>query len=137
MKGLIYYWFSSESDRRGRLIKRDKSDAQVVDGQQHLSTLTILLAVLRTLVEKIYADALTKLLYEESDPFLGVPNRYRLTLAKPDEEFVQKYIQDEGGINKLKDLDSVALSDSQKNIKNNSTLFLERLKILSDASVFV
>ena len=115
------------------LIKGDKSDAQVVDGQQRLSTLTILLAVLRTLVEKRYADALTKLLYEESDPFLGVPNRYRLTLAKRDEEFFQKYIQDEGGINKLKDLNSAALSDSQKNIKNNSILFLERLKILSDA----
>jgi uncharacterized protein with ParB-like and HNH nuclease domain len=115
------------------LIKKDKSEAQVVDGQQRLSTLTILLAVLRTLVEKKYADALTKLLYEESDPFLGVPNRYRLTLAKRDEEFFQKYIQDEGGIHKLKDLDSAALSDSQKNIKNNSILFLQSLKILSDA----
>ena len=114
------------------LIKGDKPDAQVVDGQQRLSTLTILLAALRTLVQPKYAIALTKLLYEESDPLLGVLNRYRLTLAKRDAEFFKEYIQDEGGISNLKDLQSNGLWDSRKNIKENALLFLKRLEKLSE-----
>lgn len=115
------------------LIKGDKADAQVVDGQQRLSTLTILLAALRTLVQPKYAQALTKLLYEEGDPLLGTPNRYRLTLAKRDADLFKEYIQDEGGISKLKDLNSAVLSDSQKNIKENALLFLKSLEKFSDS----
>jgi uncharacterized protein with ParB-like and HNH nuclease domain len=115
------------------LIKGDKPDAQVVDGQQRLTTLTILLAALRTLVQPQYGTNLTKLLYEEGDLFLDTPNRYRLTLAKRDADFFQEYIQHEGSINKLKDLNSAALSDSQKNIKENALLFLNRLETLSDS----
>lgn len=115
------------------LIKGDKPDAQVVDGQQRLTTLTILLAALRTLVQPQYGNNLTKLLYEEGDLILGTPNRYRLTLAKRDAEFFKEYIQHEGIISKLKDLNSATLSDSQKNIKENALLFLNRLEKLSDS----
>jgi uncharacterized protein with ParB-like and HNH nuclease domain len=106
--------------------KEDKPDAQVVDGQQRLTTLTILLAVMRTLLQPPHAYALTKLL-EESDPFDDSANRYRLILAKRDTDFFKQYIQDENGISKLKDLSSAALSDSRKNIKENALLFLNKL----------
>lgn len=115
------------------LIKGDKPDAEVVDGQQRLSTLTILLSALRTLVLTKFANAITKLLYEESDPFLDIPNRYRLTLAERDAAFFKEYIQDEGGIANLKNLNSAALSDSQKNIKDNALLFINRLQEFSDS----
>jgi len=114
------------------LIKGDKPDAQVVDGQQRLTTLTILLAALRTLVQPQYGTHLTKLLYEEGDLFLDTPNRYRLTLAKRDADFFKEYIQNEGGISNLKDLNSAAISDSQKNIKENALLFLNYLENLSE-----
>ncbi|MBD2538318.1 DUF262 domain-containing protein [Coleofasciculus sp. FACHB-SPT36] len=113
------------------LIKADKPDAQVVDGQQRLSTLTILLSALRTLVQPQYANALTKLLYEEGNPILGTHNRYHLTLAKRDADFFKEYIQDEGGISKLES--STALSDSRKNIKENALLFLKKLEKLSES----
>lgn len=115
------------------LIKGDKPDAQVVDGQQRLSTLTILLAALRTLVQPQFADVLTELLYEKPNPLLDIPPRYRLTLAKRDADFFKEYIQNEGGISNLKDLNSAALSDSQKNIKENALLFLKRLEQLSES----
>lgn len=115
------------------LIKGDKPDAEVVDGQQRLSTLTILLSALRTLVLTKFANAITKLLYEESDPFLDIPNRYRLTLAERDAAFFKEYIQDEGGIANLKNLNSAAFSDSQKNIKDNALLFINRLEEFSDS----
>jgi uncharacterized protein with ParB-like and HNH nuclease domain len=64
------------------LIKGDKPSAQVVDGQQRLTTLTILLAALRTLVQPQFANALTELLYEKPNPLWGTPAHYRLTLAR-------------------------------------------------------
>ena len=115
------------------LIKGDKPDAQVEDGQQRLSTLTILLAVMRTLVQPQYAKYLTRLLYEEADLFLGTHNRYHLTLAKRDADFFKEYIQDEGGISKLESLHSTALSDSRKNIKENALLFLKELGGFSES----
>jgi hypothetical protein len=118
------------------LIKGDKPDAQVVDGQQRLTTLTILLAALRTLVQPKFANALTKLLYEEGNPLRVTPARYRLTLAQRDAEFFKEYIQHEGGISKLKDLHSAALSDSRKNIKENALLFLRRLEEISEFQRF-
>lgn len=115
------------------LIKGDSPEAQVVDGQQRLSTLTILLATLRTLVPPDYVIGLTKLLYEERDLIQDTPPRYRLTLAKQDADFFKKYVQDEGGISELKEKDSATLSDSRKNIKENALLFLKRLEKISDS----
>ena len=119
------------------LIKvEDKPEAQVVDGQQRLSTLTILLAVLRTLVQLQFAHALTRLLCQEGDPLLGTHNKYRLTLAERDADFFKKHIQDEGGISKLKVLNSTSLkTDSQKNIRDNALLFLKRLQEFSDSQL--
>jgi uncharacterized protein with ParB-like and HNH nuclease domain len=118
------------------LIKEDAPEAEVVDGQQRLSTLTILLAVLRTLVQPQFAKVLTNLLYEEGNPFLETPNRYRLTLAEKDADFFREYIQDEDGIDRLKDLHySLLKRDSQKNIKENALFFLKRLQTLSEAKL--
>lgn len=112
--------------------KEDQPDAEVVDGQQRLSTLTILFAVMRTLVQPQYVTTFTKLLYEEGDIFLNEPNCYRLTLAKRDAEFFQEYIQNEGGIGKLNDLNAATLSDSRKNIKDNALLFVKKLQKVSE-----
>ncbi len=114
------------------LIKKDKPSAEVVDGQQRLTTLTILLAALRSLVQPQVATDLTDLLYEKPSLLHGTPPRYRLTLAKRDEDFFKEYIQDEGGISKLKDLNSKTLSDSRKNIKENALLFVKELQKLSE-----
>lgn len=110
------------------LIKGDKPDAQVVDGQQRLTTLTILLAALRALVQPEQANELATFLYQKGSLIAGTRNRYRLTLRERDAEFFKEYIHDEGGINKLKDLNSANLSDSRKNIKENALLFVQRLQ---------
>lgn len=115
------------------LIKEDKPDAQVVDGQQRLTTLTILLAALRTLVQSEQANELTTFLYQKGSLIAGTPNRYRLTLRERDAEFFQEYIHAEGGINKLKELNSANLSDSRKNIKENALMFVERLQEISES----
>lgn len=112
------------------LIKEnvDKPDAQVVDGQQRLTTLTILLATLRELVPIEHANELTNFLYQKGSLLSCTSNRYRLTLRERDAQFLKDYIHDEGGINKLQQLNSAKLPDSQKNIKENALLFFQRLQ---------
>ncbi|MBN3922637.1 DUF262 domain-containing HNH endonuclease family protein [Nostoc sp. NMS4] len=118
------------------LIKRDKPDAQVVDGQQRLTTLTILIAVLRTLLPKEQTNHLTKYLYQEGDPFEGTCNIYRLRLRERDAQFFNEYIQDECGIGKLQDLNVSKKSDSCKKIKENGLLFIQRLRQFNESQLF-
>ena len=42
------------------LVKGERPESQIVDGQQRLVTLTILLAVLRALVPEQYAESITQ-----------------------------------------------------------------------------
>lgn len=115
------------------LIKEEDSpEADIVDGQQRLTTLTILLAVLRASVQAAYATELTKYIYEKGDLIVGTPNRYRLKLRERDEEFFRHYIQDEKGLNNLLKHDSAQLTDSQKNIQANAKYFNEALAKLID-----
>jgi uncharacterized protein with ParB-like and HNH nuclease domain len=81
------------------VIKEDhKPDAEVVDGQQRLTTLTIMLSAIRShLVAESdtalvkFADGLTDYLYEKGNPVLETPDRFRLSLRKQDEVFFRDY----------------------------------------------
>ncbi|KAB2953464.1 DUF262 domain-containing protein [Heliorestis acidaminivorans] len=108
------------------LIKGDGPSAEVVDGQQRLTTLTILLATIRASVPDM-AQHFTKFLYEEGSPILGTSDRYRLTLRERDAAFFQQYIQKEGGLASLRDL-STPTSDSQSKIQKNAIYYLNRLE---------
>ncbi|MEH2220978.1 MAG: DUF262 domain-containing HNH endonuclease family protein [Nostoc sp.] len=115
------------------LIKsEDAPKADVVDGQQRLTTLTILLSVLRNLFSEKNASKLTKYIYQEGDEFEGTSDCYRLKLRERDEEFFRDYVQCENGLDKLLKLDTFQLSDSQKNIKANASYFLDQLGKLSE-----
>jgi len=116
------------------LIKGDKPDAQVIDGQQRLTTLTILLAVLRASVSQENKHILTKYLYQKDD-FDIENNIYRLSLRERDADFFQSYIQAESGISQLSNLLDSKLSDSCKNIKQNTLLFLDKLKNQSESQL--
>jgi hypothetical protein len=116
------------------LIKEDKLPAsQIVDGQQRLTTLTILLATLRPLVPPDYAKGITKHLYEEGNMLTGTPNRYRLTLRDFDADFFRTSIQEEKGIEQLGNVNLAALpSDSQRLIAGNALYFRKRLTGLNE-----
>jgi hypothetical protein len=120
------------------LIKPEGSPkAEVVDGQQRLTTLAILIAVLREVLPPDRSpDKLTKFLCEEGDEFRGTKNRYRLTLRERDADFFQEYIQDKGGIQKLASLKEAVLSDSQAHIRDNTLYLLGELQKLPDEKCF-
>lgn len=116
------------------LIKKpEQPNADVVDGQQRLTTLTILLAVLRTVVADKFVTGVQRYLYEDGDEILGTPNRYRLRLRQRDADFFQKYVQDENGINALFQLDSAQLQDTERNMQNNAKYFRDELLTLHES----
>lgn len=114
------------------LIKADRiANADVVDGQQRLTTLTILFSALRALLPS-KARALTAFLYKEG---LGIrddePNEYRLSAFQEDEAFFRDYIQEPGGIQRLV-ASTEKLVDSRLRFKENAALFLKEIGKLTD-----
>ncbi len=117
------------------LIKSEEPDAQVIDGQQRLTTLTMLLAAIRSLISSHYADSLTSFLCEKGNVITGTPERYRLRLRERDALFFQRHIQEKGGIEALEELQDSQLPESQRNVRANTLGFVRELKKLSTSQL--
>ncbi len=115
------------------LIKGDRPEAQIVDGQQRLITLTILLAALRAVVPAEYAESITRRLYEPADPLNNIPARYRLRPKERDAAFFQQFIQSENAIQRMQAQLHTELTESQRNMFENAQLYLRLLRELPEA----
>ncbi len=117
------------------LTKNDRDPrAMVVDGQQRLTTLTMLFAALRAAWEAVDypqgVKSVTPFLYEEGDEMLGKVTGYRFTAREEDTVFFRQYIQEPGGTEKLV-LNTDKLDDSRLRYRENATLLLASAKALS------
>lgn len=115
------------------LIKRDAiPDATVVDGQQRLTTLTLLLSAIRASVSDIpMKNGITKRIYEQGDVVTATENHYRLSLRERDRDFFREYVQHDSGIETLAALND-KLPDSQNKLRENARLFLASLAKLEN-----
>jgi hypothetical protein len=110
----------------------DRPNAQVVDGQQRLTTLTLLLSALRAEIEQAdWKDALTEHLYEPANPIRKTPNRYRLTLRPTDAKFFQEHLQAPVALGHLETVDVGQAPDSQRHLIENAILLRDRVRSLS------
>ena len=117
------------------LIKSDRDlKSMVVDGQQRLTTLTMLFAVLRSAWTSANypqgVKSVTPFLYEEGDEMLGKDTGYRFTAREEDAAFFREYIQEPCGIDRLVNSTS-KLEDSQLRYRENATLLLAKTNALT------
>lgn len=108
------------------LVKKDNNIYEVLDGQQRLTTLTILIAVLRDYLGGNYYDGLNEMLKRKGNFLLNTKDRYRLELRNRDQEFFQAFIQEDHATEQLEE-DTKTRTDSQRLIRNNALYFYERL----------
>ena len=106
----------------------------VVDGQQRLTTLTILFCVLRELAEhegdKQNLDSRVR---ESADRFAGTEDRFRLQLRERDQDFFQENVQKPGRLEELVKQETPFEIDSRERIRQNATYLWEKLKEMPSA----
>jgi hypothetical protein len=116
------------------LIKNDREPkSSVVDGQQRLSTLTMLFAVLREAMPHAAAD-ITDFLYKKGKVSLGEKNEYRLIAREEDADFFRANVQEPGGIVQLV-ASTDKLEDSRLRFRENAALLLAKARALPVADL--
>lgn len=111
------------------LIKEDgKPHSEVIDGQQRLTSLTILLASITTELKGELRSDFESYIREPGRASQGLKPKPRLALRERDREFFLKYVQNLQ-FDSLLSLDAATLAnESQKNIQSNSRLLLHKLQ---------
>ena len=115
------------------LIKQEgKPYAEVIDGQQRLTTLTILFAVFAALDQGGINSQLYKYIFEPGNEFEGINPQPRLTLRERDKDYFKKYVQ-ELKFEALFKFDNEQLENEAKlHIKQNSKVLYDKVKTTFD-----
>lgn len=112
------------------LIKEEgNAKSEVVDGQQRLTTLTMLLCILRDISSD---DKLDVFIRQAGNEFKGTEDRFRLSARQRDRSFFEENIQRMHSLNTFLQLDPVAFSDSQTNMFENVRYLRQELLKLND-----
>ena len=114
------------------IIKKgdDLPDSDVVDGQQRVTTLTILFCVLRDLASQTSqkrGEMIHKFICEDSNEFKGTIGKFRLSIRERDKEFFQSHVQKMDEVQNFVAQHPRNLSDSEQRIFENTKCLWERV----------
>lgn len=111
------------------LIKEENlPHSYVIDGQQRLTTLTIFIAALTSLLSGSDRDECLTYVMEPGKRLQGIEAKPRLKLRPRDKDFFTETVQSLKFDALAAKPDAALENESQKHIKNNSALLLNRLK---------
>lgn len=113
------------------LVKEGSSPrADVIDGQQRLTTLSVLFSVLRDLTSNPQlATELGELVLEPGKITAGTKPKPRLTLRRRDAKFFHDYVQSVGRTPALRQLPESSLAtDAQKALRENVEALVQRVE---------
>ncbi len=100
----------------------------LLDGQQRMTTLLLLIAVIRDLTANMQnvKDKCQEYIFQQEDSIEGLPERVRLTFTiRPEvEKFINDYIKVEGGTNKEDELDEVSKKSPDVSVRNMANAVL-------------
>lgn len=110
------------------LIKEEgNSKSEVIDGQQRLTTLSILFAVMAEAFDDEELKGECKsYIWEKGNIGQKIKSRPRLTLRKKDQEFFEKYIE-KVALEDLMNVNPLTLDEAKKHIYENAKLLREKL----------
>ena len=114
------------------LIKTpDEPESDVVDGQQRLTTLTMLFCVLRESTDGEWPDSIDERIRQRRDVATGRPEVVRLRHRARDQKFFHQYIQAREGIGNLIEIQPPTNTDSQTRIVENVRYLDEKIRKLT------
>ena len=116
------------------LIKHESEpQSEVVDGQQRLTTLAMILCVLRDLApDQELRDALDRRIRQKGDVLNETKDQYRLNLQEHNRRFFDDNIQTQHSIIELVGSDTACFTDSQQRIATNVVQIHRELMKLTD-----
>ena len=113
------------------VIKNGDDPDYVVDGQQRVTTLTIMLCALRELAtDYTFKMQVHNSIGVEDNEYEGVKGHYRLAVRRRDRDFFQDNIQDMGALRKFVAQEFADLPDSRQRMFENAKHLWERLSAL-------
>ena len=96
----------------------------VIDGQQRLTSIIMLIAAIRDLIDnEEYKKVLSDLIYQKPNVLMGIKESIRVKARGKEEEFFKKYILTNGGTELVKDLEMEELSEAKQNMVNAIEVF--------------